>query len=239
MRTEPVLRRKAEIKDGITDEEKWALVERIAISPALSGSQALQAFLRYITRHAIAGTAESIKEQRIGSEVLGRKPDYDTAQDNIVRVRAHELRQRLAKYFESAGEAESVWVTIPRGSYVPVFHARDREAAVEGLENPKPDGMIVRVPPHQGWRPASWTGWLVALLLAGLLLAEMIGRPQVRSTTGTILAGASPAVRDFWTQLLAGNRQETLVVAADATFALWQDLTGKTLRKCASWQLAG
>jgi hypothetical protein len=229
MRTEPVLRRKTEIKDGITEEEKWALVERIAISPALSGSQALQAFLRYITRHAIAGTAESIKEQRIGSEVLGRKPDYDTAQDNIVRVRAHELRQRLAKYFESAGEAESVWITIPRGSYVPVFHSRDRETTVEGLESPKPDGTVVRVPPHDGRLPAWWVGWLVALLLGGLLLAKVIGRPQGRSPAGTILAGAPPAVHDFWAQLLAANRQEVLVVAADSTFALWQDLTGKTL----------
>lgn len=54
-------------------------------------------FLLYITEHSIIGRTERLKEQSIGAEVLGRKPNYDPADDNIVRVRAHELRERLEK----------------------------------------------------------------------------------------------------------------------------------------------
>jgi hypothetical protein len=83
----------------------------------------LRAFLLYVTEHAVASTTERIKEQRIGCEVLGRKPDYDPAADNIVRVRAHELRQRLDKYFNTEGAREPVVVSIPKGSYVPGLRA--------------------------------------------------------------------------------------------------------------------
>jgi len=51
-------------------------------------SPALRAFLLYITERVISGRTEELKEQSIGAEVLGRKPNYNPADDNIVRVRA-------------------------------------------------------------------------------------------------------------------------------------------------------
>ncbi len=210
---------------GISKDEKREIVERITRSPALSGSPALQAFLRFVTRHAIAGTTESIKEQQIGSEVLGRKPDYDPAEDNIVRVRAHELRQRLAKYFETAGAAERVVVTIPRGSYVPVFRVRtpDPEPNLPSSEPPVDHSTFF--PKAAGSWVSRWGGWIAAALLANLLLAELLTKPGMRMTAQSNLTAQSGGVDDFWSQLIPARGPELLVVAADSTFALWQDMT--------------
>jgi len=91
--------------EALSSAGKRELVQRVVNSPTFAGSHAMRAFLLYIAEHAISGTPEQIKEQLIGSEVLGRKPDYDPSTDNIVRVRAHELRQKLEKHFSTDGAA--------------------------------------------------------------------------------------------------------------------------------------
>ncbi len=171
---------RATVSHELTHAEKRELVQRILASPMFSGSRTLQAFLLFITTHAIDGQPQYIKEQRIGCEVLGRKPDYNPADDNIVRVRARELRQRLAKYFETAGLLEPVVITIPSGSYVPVFEPR----AV----------------PQQTSRSSQWSAWSEA---------------------------QASAMRDFWGQFFPEPGTELTVVASDASFALWQDISGQ------------
>jgi hypothetical protein len=180
-------------KSGLSDSEKRELVKRIVQSPALAGSRALQLFLHFVCEHAISGDLENIKEHRIGCEVLGRKADYDPAVDNIVRVRAHELRQRLAKYFTTTGIAEPYIVTIPSGSYVPQFQLRVAETLPEAAE---PDGGAARARNRagKGWTQAQWS-----------------------------------AVRDLWGQFFPDSGQGLAAVASDATFALWQDVTGNNL----------
>ncbi len=171
---------RAAVSHELTDAEKRELVQRIIASPVFSGSRTLQAFLLFITAHAIEGQPQFIKEQRIGCEVLGRKPDYNPADDNIVRVRARELRQRLTKYFDTAGLAEPVVINIPSGSYVPVFEPR-------------------AVPPQPN-RNSQWNSW-----------------SDVQAS----------AMRDFWGQFFPEPGAELTVVASDASFALWQDISGQ------------
>src|SRR5579872_4466174 len=98
-------------------DTRWQLVQRVVSSQAFAGSQPLQDFLLYIAEKTLLGLADEIKEQTVGSEVLRRAADFDAASDNIVRVRARQLRQKLTQYFESEGRMESVVITIPRGGY--------------------------------------------------------------------------------------------------------------------------
>ena len=104
---------------SLSSDQKRELVQRVIKSQAFSRSPAMRAFLLYVTDHAILGRTDMLKEQSIGTEVLGRRPNYDPADDNIVRVRAHELRERLGKYFAAEGIEEQVVITIPRGAYAP------------------------------------------------------------------------------------------------------------------------
>ena len=99
-------------------------MQRVVNSELFRRSPALRAFLLYITERVISGRGDELKEQSIGAEVLGRKRNYNPADDNIVRVRAHELRGRLEKYFTSEGANEAVVITMPRGAYAPEFMPR-------------------------------------------------------------------------------------------------------------------
>jgi hypothetical protein len=95
-------------------------LERVLASPAFSKSEQCQKFLRYVVEHR----GEPIKERQLGVEVFGRSPDYDTSEDPVVRVRATEVRKRLAQYF-AAPDPRDVRLEIPAGAY----HVEVRGAA--------------------------------------------------------------------------------------------------------------
>ena len=132
--------------EALTAKEKLELVQRVVSSSPFSRSPAMRAFLLYITEHSLANRYERIKEQSIGWEVLGRRREYDPAEDNIVRVRAHELRQRLEKYFATDGAQEPYVITIPKGMYKPEFLPRAKTAELPAIES-KPSETIAPAAP--------------------------------------------------------------------------------------------
>ena len=205
----------------ITEREKRDLLGRVLQSPSFSSSRAMQAFLQFITDHAISGDVDAIKEQRIGSEVLGRKGDYDPAADNIVRVRAHELRQRLAKHFSTDGAAEPIIITIPKGSYVPAFVPRPTAA-------PPPDAATAPPPVPKSRGVPPWIPWSVAGILAIVLAFQVLTRPA-HSTAANTGVASSAAIRDLWEQMFRDNDHDVTAVSADSCFALWQDITGQNI----------
>ena len=95
-------------------------LERVLASHAFKKSEQCQRFLRYVVEHR--GEPELLRERSIGVEVFGRKPDYDTAEDPIVRVRATEVRKRLAQAYGESGKDDEVRFEIPAGSYRVELH---------------------------------------------------------------------------------------------------------------------
>lgn len=110
----------------LTGDPSWELVQRIVASPLFSKSERLSSFLLFVCRLSLLGQNHKINEQNIGRAVFGRKADYDTAVDGIVRTHATRLRQRLEQYFDEYGRNETLLVEMPPGSYVPVFTLRGR-----------------------------------------------------------------------------------------------------------------
>jgi len=221
---------------ALTSKEKLELVERVVNSPAFSRAPAMQAFLLYVAKHAIAERPERIKEQSIGTEVLGRKPNYDPAEDNIVRVRAHELRQRLEKYFATDGIEEPVVITVPKGTYVPEFHPRpaivDVPTAIAHsravpatplVEVQSPESRLEKPPPKWIWLVGAVAA-MIAVLAVILLTRSVLG--SKRTADNAVQSGA---IHDFWGQFFVRSDEELRVVTADTAFALWQDLSGKNL----------
>ncbi len=160
----------------LTGEQTRELLQRVEQGPLFVRSPALRAFLNYIVENAIAGNWELIKEQSIGAAALGRGPNYDPATDNIVRVRAHELRQKLEKHFETVGIHEPVVISVPRGTYIPEFHFRNidppqtTDTRSPEVELPKPEtspAVVVAAPGSRWiWRLVPWL--LVVALSAAL-----------------------------------------------------------------------
>lgn len=98
-------------------------VSRILASRAFAKSARLSAFLRYVCMTTLEGQEKVLCEQNIGTAVFGRPDHYNPSDDTIVRSSARLLRQRLASYYEEEGQQDRFRITIPRGSYVPVFAA--------------------------------------------------------------------------------------------------------------------
>jgi hypothetical protein len=79
-------------------------------------------FLRFIVQRTLSGKVDELKERVIGIELLGREASYDTGSDAGVRVRANDVRKRLAAYYAATTTGLEYTVDIPTGSYVPRFY---------------------------------------------------------------------------------------------------------------------
>ena len=110
---------------GPTESEVRAHVEKLLAHRLFARSARMARFLCFAVDHALAGTEASVKEYLVGVEVFDRKADYDPRIDPIVRVEARRLRAKLKEYYASAGKADSIVVTFPKGAYAPVFRVRE------------------------------------------------------------------------------------------------------------------
>jgi len=102
-------------------------LKELAASHAFAGSKRTQDFLQLIVGHALEGETDSLRERMIGAEMFGRPVNYDTGSDSVVRVKATEVRKRLAQYYAETKEEPAVRIEIPSGSYVPRFHFKPQE----------------------------------------------------------------------------------------------------------------
>jgi TolB-like protein len=97
-------------------------LEEVMASHAFAGSKRAQNFLQLIVGHALAGQFDCLRERMIGAEMFGRPINYDTANDSVVRVKATEVRKKLAQYYLETERKPAIRIELPSGSYVPRFH---------------------------------------------------------------------------------------------------------------------
>ena len=224
------LRSGAEPSPRAVPEAEWSVVSRVASSAAFQKSPRLHELLLHICQRALEGRAEELSEHQIGCEVFGRSPDYDTQQDNIVRVSVSQLRKKLELHFAGEGAGEPVIIEIPRGTYHPLFTPRKAEAL---------DPVAPAAPgAGGGTAPAAaargrWYGFLLAALvvLLGAFLAVTVwlySQNKELRVAARPLVTQPPAVQSFWS-LLFNPRQRTDIVVADSGVAFLQDVTGQAI----------
>jgi len=97
-------------------------LKQILESCPFAGSKRAQDFLQLVVGHALQGQVDSLRERMIGAEMFGRPVDYDTGNDPVVRVKAGEVRKKLAQYYSETKEVHAVRIELPSGHYVPRFH---------------------------------------------------------------------------------------------------------------------
>jgi TolB-like protein/Flp pilus assembly protein TadD len=170
-------------------------LDAVLNSHVFAGSKRTQEFLRLIVRHALDGEIDALRERMIGVELFGRPISYDTGNDSVVRVRASEVRKKLAQYYSELGQAEPpVHIELPAGSYVPRFHfppymmaappsthrppAASERAARDGGENPSPavpeTGPNEAAPAAGRLKAGRYSSWKILLFVAaGFALALM------------------------------------------------------------------
>lgn len=185
-----------------------------AVTKALARYPRLSHLALYLGEMYFAGKSDEINEYNIATEVLGRsKTAFDAGQDAIARVEAHRLRKRLKEFYEADGKDHPVQLSIPVGTYIPVFVHKTEEPpassemqgatsllAVQPLES---GGRLPQESEEIGGRglPQRFMGrgWLYALGSVVLVLASLgIYRGYHSAAVGkNVNAGTSPALPPF------------------------------------------
>ena len=96
-------------------------LQAVCESPAFRTSPKSCEFLRHIVHRARSGDTDELKERLIGMSLLGREATYDTGSDAGVRVRANDVRKRLAVHNKANTGVSRFTFDLPSGSYVPRF----------------------------------------------------------------------------------------------------------------------
>jgi hypothetical protein len=160
-------------------------LRHILESGPFRGTRQCQSLLTWVVEHTLAGESDQLRERVIGTEVFGRIPGYEPSDDSIVRVRAAEVRKRLAQYYQSSGVNELVRIEIPPGSYKAVFQWRAGQP-------------ITPVSPEQdGWQFRWWWVLGAVLVIAAIAVSAMVAR-GLRS----IPSPTSSAMDQFWAPAL-------------------------------------
>jgi hypothetical protein len=105
-----------------TYEEAKTELAAVLSSAAFVRSPRMASLLTYLCSKYFAHESDGLKEYSIAVEVLGRPASFDPATDASARVEVHRLRRKLREYYEGEGASDTVQITIPSGSYTPVFN---------------------------------------------------------------------------------------------------------------------
>jgi hypothetical protein len=118
--------------ETLTDEQRACVLQelaRVLESEFFRASQRCCHFLEYCVHFVLEGRPqEELKERIIGVEVFRKPGNYDTAQDNVVRVTANEVRKRLAQYYDHDQRVHNPSFQLQSGSYAVTFRWTQEEA---------------------------------------------------------------------------------------------------------------
>jgi len=108
-------------------------LRRVLDSGFLDTSPKLEEFLRFVVTEETEGRGEEINAQAIAVRALGRPQSFDPRSDPVVRVFAGRLRAALASYYDGPGQNDPVCISIPKGSYRPLFRRTETAAQGHGM----------------------------------------------------------------------------------------------------------
>lgn len=206
----------------ISMEEKRCQVDRVVNSRTFSNSPQLRKFLEYVANAVIHGCQKDIKEYTIGTEVLGRGPNFDPSQDTLVRTQASRLRQRLETFYKTEGASDEIVLEMPKGHYVPRFERRQFPTEMPsdmGTDNgavPKEVLSPAGVPDLRASRSDSVTNLrfrlprrLAVVVVASMLFlagAASFVNWRVRSKSLPTSAANAVTATEFWSAFVEHDR---------------------------------
>lgn len=215
-----------------------AELNTILRSPNFSGSKRCQDFLEFIVQQALDGNLDYLTERFLGAELFGRPINYETGTDSIVRVRANDVRRRLAQYYAGDHGTARVTIELLSGTYVPEFHwleqhardsSTDHSPSHEHTVNFEGPAHEIVAPPERvspNVQPKPRLGAIYAVLIAlGLAFSCYAGWWLKGRTMDRPLAPLknAPTLAALWSGFLDSDHA-TDVVLSDVSFQLLEDL---------------
>lgn len=174
------------LENQVSPSQEAEREELDAVVEALSRSPRLSRLLRFLGEKYFQGEIDQLHEYNIATDVFGRsKTTFDAGEDAIARVEAHRLRKKLKEFYDTEGKDHPIQVSIPSGTYIPVFTRRADQtlsaATVAPLDTSEPTGVLSEPLqpqlPQQSIiaanagpaQPRRWR-WLYAILTAALVI---------------------------------------------------------------------
>jgi hypothetical protein len=232
-------------------DERWLLVERILESHGFQRADQLRKILTYISRRVILQPHDSIREYEIACDVLGRRQDFDSGSDTIVRVQVSHLRRKLEVYFAAEGAKEPLRLTIPRGSYAASFVPAHLEAlpaaipqaaandnhlekpALEAEHTELADPIVVIEPKHGSmWSRRSWLWVAAACICTSMLTVALDFALRPRRSSAVQDLPPVPSTSPFLKPLVA-NHKPVSIILPDTSMMIIQTLLGQDLSAAA------
>jgi hypothetical protein len=196
-------------------DERWQLVQRIVSSPPFQKSTRLRELLEYITEQTIHGHSHELTEQHIGNTLFHKPSGYSSLEDSSVRVHARQLRLKLHEYFDEEGRNEPVVLSIPKGSYTPIF----KQATKTGTPIP---GIGLKSAPSVSWRRRAILAWI----LCGVLAVVCVGLVYELNRRGAASIPATGTNPPWPFSQVFDARHQTMIVVADSNYGMCRILTG-------------
>jgi hypothetical protein len=236
---------------GPKSDPRWIALQAILASRQFAKSARLSSFLLYIGIAELENRQDEVTEQQIGLHVFKRPADFNSAEDNIVRTTARQLRQRLALYYQEDGNADEIRVDVPRGGYLPVFQTRSVVTVEPSPVPSSPEANSPALAPVGGEEEeikslpsARWP-----FLLAGVAFLLGIGCTLLVRYWGSHQESRPSVSHALWSVLFTAG-QPTVFVPGDAGLTMYDNLartqvgvndymTGAYLREPAAQTPAG
>lgn len=215
---------------GSLDDERKEFGAVLAALPKASRQARL---ISYIGEKYFQGETDKLHEYNIATEVFDRsRTSFNPGEDAIVRVEAHRLRKRLKEYYENEGKNNLLQISIPPGTYVPVFTRRCAAPA----ESANSKSEAISSPPARKPRSLIYAVAAVALVLAGVAIyAAIAGHSSRRAGVGAanVVAPKEPSAH------AAGEAQVPLRILAGYSGKPQIDSAGETWQPDRYFNLGG
>lgn len=203
-----------------------AALSNVLQSTPFKTSRQAQQLLQYIVQQSVEGHIELLKERIIGAQVFGRRADYDTNDDPVVRTRAGEVRKRLAQYYLGEGCQSTLRIEISPGSYHATFLESSRPEHIESIPHAKDESEAG--PVHQN-APACETkidqvhaGSIIKAKNVRLKRTWLLGAAAVLATSVilSLLFWPNKPIEVFWQPLLEAKKPVVIYSGANAVYML-------------------
>src|SRR5688572_7773319 len=179
---------------------------KIVQSGALGRSRSYARLLEFLI--ACAVNNRTPKELEIAMEVFGRGADFDPSQDSMVRVYAHNLRQKLEHFYATSGRNEPRQLQLARGEYRLSLAAGETVAEPSDATPVAPSPVVLAEPaatPFTRWRLAAAAAGILAI---GVALGVGVTLEQERAPPAAAAVAESP----IWSDMLDDDLPILLVV---------------------------
>jgi len=189
-------------------------LQRILDSPAFYNCPRAKEFLSYVVERGLEGQTELLKERSLGMNLFHRSSTYVTSDDPVVRVRAGEVRRRLAQYYTEGDHAHEVQIEIPVGSYIPRFQWKH---AVPATSLPATEVPPVMEDLPQPKRRA-WRFWAAAVMVILAVAATIAIRWRVQPKS---------LLEEFWAPVFTTNQPVLICLPSPVSYALSDEVYAK------------